>query len=586
MGMASRDMSFDTWFNNVRSNDYIGDEFCLSALCQMCQRHALVVTSVKVWTTIPASFQKTEDEIRRLCDIHLLYVCKDMYSVIKPVFEWKREMPIGEIDLVTPPAPLDETTEVVLARESNDQNTIEIKEETSEVPVEGDEEQDPLGLVDIPPLPDTPYPLPDATVNRLVELPGVNNNDQPMDATITVPIIDLEGEPMDATIPPKNSSNVTGIKNPTDVLLPVQNMATAIQCSIVLKDVSVKLQGKTSILFPPVEEEMYKAKVCLQRIDQPSSNQPRLRGRKGERTNNNRLARRAKDDVKYVLTDATSGEDTVPSKNQKTVNKSAPSRYRLAAHQYMVAKKKGLINEPRTRTRALQFKKVSQTNSTDSEATLDYMSDNAPPPRKRRRRQKIVSKGKLVTKSFVLRKNGKGTQTPTKRLTARKKIRSFKCIKCDKYCKSVRALNQHFKEKHRPLQCSKCSKFFATQGALKLHAYKHKDGQFECQTCRKTFPFKSQLEQRKPSHVVDQPHKCTEKGCRRRFTHEHDLKKHLKAHDGEEHYCPRCNYSNPDERLLKQDMNKHLKIPKYFCKNCGKGHIYSMQLKRHNDKGC
>ena len=100
------------------------------------------------------------------------------------------------------------------------------------------------------------------------------------------------------------------------------------------------------------------------------------------------LARRAKDDVKYVLTDATSGVDTVPSKNQKTVNKSAPSRYRLAAHQYMVAKKKGLINEPRTRTRALQFKKVSQTNSTDSEATLDYLSDNAPPPRKRRRRQK------------------------------------------------------------------------------------------------------------------------------------------------------------------------------------------------------
>ena len=57
-GMASRDMSFDTWFNNVISNDYIGDEFCLSALCQMCQRHTLVVTSVKVWTTIPASFQK------------------------------------------------------------------------------------------------------------------------------------------------------------------------------------------------------------------------------------------------------------------------------------------------------------------------------------------------------------------------------------------------------------------------------------------------------------------------------------------------------------------------------------------------
>ena len=62
---------------------------------------------------------------------------------------------------------------VVLMRESNEHNTIEIKEETSEIPVEGDVEQDPLGLVDIPPLPDTPHPLPDATVNRLVELPGI-----------------------------------------------------------------------------------------------------------------------------------------------------------------------------------------------------------------------------------------------------------------------------------------------------------------------------------------------------------------------------------------------------------------------------
>ena len=96
----------------------------------------------------------------------------------------------------------------------------------------------------------------------------------------------------------------------------------------------------------------------------------------------------------------------------------------------------------------------------------------------------------------------------------------------------------------------------------------------------------SQLKQHKLSHATDRPYKCTEKGCKRSFSHEHDLKKHLKAHDGEEHYCTRCDYSNPDERLLKQHMNKHLKIPKYFCKKCGKGHVYSMQLKRHMDKGC
>ena len=48
MAMASHDIDFETWISDVRSNDFIGDEFCLSALCQMCQRHALVVTSVKL----------------------------------------------------------------------------------------------------------------------------------------------------------------------------------------------------------------------------------------------------------------------------------------------------------------------------------------------------------------------------------------------------------------------------------------------------------------------------------------------------------------------------------------------------------
>ena len=197
----------------------------------------------------------------------------------------------------------------------------------------------------------------------------------------------------------------------------------------------------------------------------------------------------------------------------------------------MVAKKQGLIVGPRIRTRALKLPKTVQTTSTDSEATLDYVSDSAPLPRKRRRHQKTVTQGKLITKSSVLQKDGKGTQPSRKQPIRQRKRHSFKCIKCNKHCKSVHALNQHFKEQHRPLQCSKCNKFFVTQGALKLHSYKHVDGQFECGDCNKTFPFKSQLEQHKPSHTTDRPYKCTEKGCKRSFSHEHDLKKHLKAHD-------------------------------------------------------
>ena len=101
-------------------------------------------------------------------------------------------------------------------------------------------------------------------VNTLVELPGVRDNDPPMDATITVSTIDDEGEPMDATPPPRDSSREAEISKSSHVVLPVQNIVTAVPCLIILQDVSVKLKGKTSVLFPPSEEEMCKARVCLQ----------------------------------------------------------------------------------------------------------------------------------------------------------------------------------------------------------------------------------------------------------------------------------------------------------------------------------
>ena len=222
IAMASRDIDFDMWFSNVKSNDYIGDEFCLSALCQLCQRHALVVTSTKVWTTIPPSFQKTDDETRRLCDIHLLYVCKDTYSMLKPVFEWKRKFPIGEVSLVMPDdgEPLKDTTDKVLSKELSEQNVGGIKLE-ADAGTSGT--QDQFRFVDIPPLPDTDHPLPDATVNQLVELPGSELTEfAQMDATPLIPTLDEHGAPIDAT-PPVDVDGDDEPIPPSHVIQPVQN---------------------------------------------------------------------------------------------------------------------------------------------------------------------------------------------------------------------------------------------------------------------------------------------------------------------------------------------------------------------------
>ena len=89
-----------------------------------------------------------------------------------------------------------------------------------------------------------------------------------------MPTIDDEGEPTDATTTRRVTDGDAESNTPLQTMLQVQNPATSVPCSIILKDVSVKLIGKTSVVFPPTEEEMCKAKVCLQRIDHISKDLP------------------------------------------------------------------------------------------------------------------------------------------------------------------------------------------------------------------------------------------------------------------------------------------------------------------------
>ena len=132
MGMASKDIDFDDWFTKLKSNDTVCDKFGLSALCQAFQRHALVVTSHKIWSTIQARHGKTVDEERRLCDVHFLYMYHDTYACLEPKFQWKRELCIGEVQLMPSEEPKEgpftNITEKTLDTESKNRNII--KEET------------------------------------------------------------------------------------------------------------------------------------------------------------------------------------------------------------------------------------------------------------------------------------------------------------------------------------------------------------------------------------------------------------------------------------------------------------------------
>ena len=169
MGMACKDINFDDWFTSMKRNDTVCDEFGLSVLCQAFQRHALVVTSSKIWTTIPVSHGKSNDEIRRLCDIHFLFMCRDTFSYLTPKFEWKRVFPIGEIELIPEQAGLlGNITEEVLDKESKEGNKIKAEL------ISGEGEPAAQNL-EPPTAPNTPVVadnFPDATQNLIVPLPA------------------------------------------------------------------------------------------------------------------------------------------------------------------------------------------------------------------------------------------------------------------------------------------------------------------------------------------------------------------------------------------------------------------------------
>ena len=264
--------------------------------------------------------------------------------------------------------------------------------------------------------------------------------------------------------------------------------------------------------------------------------------------------------------------------------KREPSHYRLAAHKYMLARKRGIISGPRVRTHASVVPKKDKPDpvDSDSDATLILDDDIKSPvldKNKTRGRNKKPNKRRkqktFVTKTYVLRKGG----LPGKAKNKRRKPYLFKCLICSLWWPTCKERNDHFKQKHRKLQCNKCKKFFCTPSAFSLHKYTHKDGQFECKVCQVCL----QLEHHMVSHRKTREYKCQEPFCKKDFTHKSDLVKHERTHSGVMYKCGKCDYSNPDERNYSQHLCKHTNVTPFQCKQCGKCFKYTMQIKRHRE---
>ena len=80
--MKSTDM--DTWLNIMKYEGIKGDEISLHALARIYQRHVVIHTKSRPWTTIKLNETITESRLSEVCDIHLLYMGNHVYAELVP----------------------------------------------------------------------------------------------------------------------------------------------------------------------------------------------------------------------------------------------------------------------------------------------------------------------------------------------------------------------------------------------------------------------------------------------------------------------------------------------------------------------
>ena len=144
----------------------LGDEFALLAFCQMYTRRAIIVTSSQIWTSVHPKHKLDIQDLRRKCDLHLIYLGGEAFGILKPKFEWKMDVPLGHIEMVEPPdKTLQDKTDEILSKEASIDNITEVKEEPL-----NNITQLSAKLMDVTSTPSSGGPL-DATRNLIVALP-------------------------------------------------------------------------------------------------------------------------------------------------------------------------------------------------------------------------------------------------------------------------------------------------------------------------------------------------------------------------------------------------------------------------------
>ena len=160
---------------------------------------------------------------------------------------------------------------------------------------------------------------------------------------------------------------------------------------------------------------------------------------------------------------------------------------------------------------------------------------------------------------------------------------NYGCKVCGQLLPSRGELNKHYRCNHPLVLCPVCKKMFSCPNTRDGHLYSHNlNKQFKCDKCDGSYAFESEFKTHKIVHRTIKTWICARKGCDRDFKRKGDLVAHAKTHSRQVVICTICNnFSTKVEENLKQHEHCHMKELKYKCCICGKGFVWTQQVKRH-----
>ena len=81
--LGFKNINIDQWMNVMSKPDTAADELAIFALSKMYSKHTVIYNKARPWTTLDPPYPMTETELHDNCQIHLVYVGKDSYDILR-----------------------------------------------------------------------------------------------------------------------------------------------------------------------------------------------------------------------------------------------------------------------------------------------------------------------------------------------------------------------------------------------------------------------------------------------------------------------------------------------------------------------